>query len=758
MTWKLVRTKIDREQLGLEESLFSLANGYLGVRSNFEEGYNDEIESIKGTYINAFYEVVDIPYNEKHHGFPETKQKIVNVIDSQIMNIFLGEDEEPFNLFTGEIKSYKRILHMDQGYSERSIHWRSPKGKEVKIRFLRLVSFKQREVFSIQLTIEPVNFFGKVKVVSVVNGDVTNYTGKDDPRLSLRDSHILTVNDVKLEEDLAIVLAETKRSRLQTACITKHLVSEGTVQQKCSETKVETVITFMLSKPQTIEKRNVYVDTLRHGFSLVQKGVEIQQNLHNHTFDRLLQEQEDYLRDFWSHADVVIHGDDKVQEGIRFNIFHLLQAAGRDKFSNIAAKGLSGEGYEGHYFWDTEIYMIPVFILTKPELAKQLLIYRYSILDKARARAKEMGHRQGALFPWRTITGDECSSYYPASTAQYHISADIAYAFVQYYLATQDFAFFRDFAAEVLFETARLWLDTGHFLDGKFRIDAVTGPDEYTAIVNNNYYTNAMARYNLNWAKKAYDLLQEQAPDRLNELKNRLHIAEDEPIKWQQAADAMYLPYDEKLGINPQDDSFLNKAVWDFANTPEDKYPLLLYNHPLTLYRYQVCKQPDTILAHFLLDGIENEKTVKNSYLYYEKVTTHDSSLSSCIFSIMGAKIGDMDRAYKYFQETARLDLDNTQKNTHHGLHLANMGGTWMAIVFGFAGLRIKESGQLSLNPQLPESWDGYECLFQYQGRDVRLTVDKKEVTVSVTGEPLQIQIYQREYPVSGAITLPVRN
>jgi len=294
---------------------------------------------------------------------------------------------------------------MDQGYSERSIHWRSPKGKEVKIRFLRLVSFKQREVFSIQMTIEPVNFFGKVKVVSVVNGDVTNYTGKDDPRLSLRDSHILTVNDVKLEEDLAVVLAETKRSRLQTACITRHLVSEGTVQQECSETKVETVITFMLSKPQTIEKRNVYVDTLRHGFSLVQKGIEIQRNLRDHTFSGLLQEQEDYLRDFWSRADVVIHGDDKVQEGIRFNIFHLLQAAGRDKFSNIAAKGLSGEGYEGHYFWDTEIYMIPVFILTKPELAKQLLIYRYSILDKARARAKEMGHRQGALFPWRTITG-----------------------------------------------------------------------------------------------------------------------------------------------------------------------------------------------------------------------------------------------------------------------------------------------------------------------------------------------------------------
>lgn len=758
MSWKIIRTKLDPQQLNVEESLFSLANGYLGVRGNFEEGYDHGVDTIKGAYINAFYEIVDIPYNEKHHGFPSIKEKIVNVIDAQGLEIYLGEEEERFSLFAGEIQSYERILHLDKGYSERKIHWRSPKGKEVQITFRRLVSFTQRELFSIQVTLEPVNFFGKVKIVSAVDGNVSNYTNENDPRLARDDGHILSVTDVKVDGSHAVVVAETKRSQLQTACITTHAHSDGTISQVAQDKAVQTEITFQLAKVQTVEKRNVYVDSRRHGEDLVQQGMAIHQSLTGKSFSDLLQEQETYMQNYWSHADVVIHGDEKVQEGIRFNLFHLLQSAGRDACSNIAAKGISGEGYEGHYFWDTEIYMLPVFMLTKPELARQLLTYRYNILDHARARAKEMGHKQGALFPWRTITGQECSSYYPASTAQYHISADIAYAFVQYYLVSRDLEFFRDYAAEVLFETARLWIDTGHFLNDEFRIDAVTGPDEYTALVNNNYYTNAMAKYNLEWAKKAYDLLQKQYPDKLVELRKRINLQDEEPEIWQRAAKAMYLPYDEKLDINPQDDSFLQKAVWDFENTPKDRYPLLLNTHPLTLYRYQVCKQPDTVLAHFLLDGIEDLKTVKNSYLYYEKITTFDSSLSSCIFSIMGAKIGDMDRAYRYFMETARLDLDNTQKNTKDGLHLANMGGTWLAIIYGFAGLRIRESGQLSLYPQLPENWEGYECLFQYQGRDVKLQVDKNTITVSVTGEPLEIEIFNKGYTIKEQISINSKN
>lgn len=746
MSWKISSNSLQQDQLMVEESLFSLANGYLGVRGNFEEGYENKADSVRGTYINAFHEITEIPYGEKLYGFPSTQQKIVNIVDSQTIQLFLGEDEEPFNLFHGEVLSYERVLHLNKGYVERKIHWRSPKGIEVKLRFTRLVSFVRRELFAQRLEIEPVNFFGEIKIVSTVNGDVSNYVNDNDPRVAQGHAKLLKVVHSGTHNGYSVVECMAERSQLHTACITSHRLPGAKETTNVTETAVETVFETKLTNPLTFEKLNIYVDTLRHGNSLIEKGMDLQVDLREVTYENLLEEQTSYVQSFWSHADIVIHGDDKVQEGIRFNLYHLLQSAGRDRYSNIAAKGLSGEGYEGHYFWDTEIYMLPVFIMTKPDIAKQLLLYRYSILDRARERARELGHKKGALYPWRTISGGECSSYFPAGTAQYHISADIAYAFVQYYLATGDEAFFRDYGAEVLIETARLWIDTGHFKDGQFRIDGVTGPDEYTAIVNNNYYTNAMAKYNLEWAIKAYRFLEEKAPEALAQLKERLGIETEELKVWEEAAEKMYLPYDENLGIHLQDDSFLNKRIWDFENTPKEHYPLLLHYHPLVLYRYQVCKQPDTVLAHFLLDH-EDLDTVKNSYHYYEKVTTHDSSLSTCIFSIMAAKISDMKKAYHYFIQTARTDLDNTHGNTKDGLHLANMGGTWLAITFGFAGLRIKESG-LYFAPRIPEEWEGYETFLEYRGRSIQLKVDKRGITLDIKGSALEVQVFGRTYTI----------
>ena len=351
----------------------------------------------------------------------------------------------------------------------------------------------------------------------------------------------------------------------------------------------------------------------------------------------------------------------------------------------------------------------------------------------------EMGHEKGALFPWRTISGPESSSFFPAGTAQYHISADIAYSYIQYYLVTKDEAFLKEYMAEVLFETARLWGDVGHMKNGLFRIDSVTGPDEYTCVVNNNYYTNVMAKHNLLWAAKVYYLLKEEDGNHLKQLAERLELTELEVSKWTEAGEKMYLPYDETYKINAQDDSFLQKARWDLENTPKDKFPLLLNYHPLTLYRYQVCKQADTVLAHFLLEDEQDFETIKRSYDYYEQITTHDSSLSSCVFSIMASKLGYEKKAYDYFNETVRLDLDNTHGNTKDGLHMANMGGTWLAIVYGFAGLRVKEGG-LSLTPSLPSEWNSLDFHLQYQGRLLKIHMDRTEVTyLVIEGEALTI-------------------
>lgn len=729
MTWKLTSSKLDEQNLLIDESLFALGNGYLGIRGNFEEGYDHTFKSIRGAYINGFHDITEITYGEKLYAFPETQQKLLNVIDAQTVEIYI--DGEKLSLFEGEVISFERTLYFDQGFSERTVHWKSPHGKEVEIRIRRLVSFTKKELFAIDFQIIPLSQIDEIKIVSTVNGDVSNYVDKNDPRLASGHAKRLTVLDVRQDENINIIRNQTEVSKLEVACISESSASVGyNAENFVRDTKIEEVLTFPGGERIQYTKLNVFVDTLRHGANIVEAGIDILRSARSQTFNEHLDAQKEYLDHFWSNADVEIKGDESLQQGIRFNLFHLLQSVGKDGVSNIAAKGLSGEGYEGHYFWDTEIYILPIFTMTNPKMAKKLLKYRHSILDDAKARAKEMGHKQGALFPWRTISGTECSAFFPAGTAQYHISADIAYSYIQYYLVTGDLDFLKEFGAEVLFETARLWMDVGHFYEGTFRIDDVTGPDEYTCIVNNNYYTNAMAKWNLYWAAKVFELV------------DTVPVTEKEAKEWLEASDKMFLPYDDKLKINPQDDSFLQKAVWDFEGTPKEKYPLLLHFHPLTLYRYQVLKQADTVLAHFLLEDEQDLETMKNSYDYYEKITTHDSSLSYCVYSIMAAKLGYHEKAYNYFIETARLDLDNTHGNTKDGLHMANMGGTWLAIVYGFAGLRVKEGG-ISFAPFVPEKWEGYSFVVHYQDRKLKLELTKKELHISLLeGEELEVTVF----------------
>jgi alpha,alpha-trehalose phosphorylase len=747
MTWKVTRNELDNPDLLLAESVLAIGNGYLGIRGNFEEGYPELFSSIRGAYINAFHDETEIGYGEKLYGYPAMQQKILNVIDSQSVQVYL--DDEQFSLFEGEILHFERNLHMDAGFAERIVHWKSPKGKEVKLHYRRLTSFITRELFAISIRIEPGEGIRKVKIVSAVDGDVSNFVDVNDPRVASGHAKRLHVTEVRKEADFSIVKDLTYVTQLEVACVAAADIraEKYSYSSEAEGSRVEEIYICAGKRPIEFTKFNVYTDTLRHGSEVVEEGRMLQERLKGKSFEDLLMEQKKYMDRFWLHSDVEIDGDAALQESIRFNLYQLLQSVGKDQHSNISAKGLSGEGYEGHYFWDTEIFMFPVFLMTNPEIAKNLLLYRYSILESARARATVLGHKKGALFPWRTIDGPESSAFFPAGTAQYHISADVAYSYIQYYLVTRDEAFLKDVGAEVLFETARLWMETGHMSNGVFKIDSVTGPDEYTCIVNNNYYTNVMAKHNLLWAVKVYGMVKETDEMHLKELSERLSLTEEELAAWQAAGENMYLPYDETYQINAQDDSFLQKARWDLENTPKDKFPLLLHYHPLTLYRYQVCKQADTVLAHFLLEDEQDLETIKNSYDYYEQVTTHDSSLSYCVFSIMASKLGYREKAYHYFQETARLDLDNSHGNTKDGLHMANMGGAWLAIVYGFAGLRVKEYG-LCLSPSLPAEWNSFAFHFQFQNRLIFMRIEREAVKyLLVAGE--SVTIYQHGNPVA---------
>ncbi|MGM0688500.1 MAG: glycoside hydrolase family 65 protein [Bacillota bacterium] len=722
----------------LSETIFALGNGYIGIRGSFEEGFNrNSTRSIDGIYLNGFYESVPIPHAERGYGYALNTQTMLNVTDSKIIDLFL--EDECLNLQSGNLLEYKRTLDMKDGYQTRIIIWRSPRGREVKVTVKRLVPFSHRHLMAFQYQVEPLNFSGKITICSSLNGDVDNHTHEEyDPRFaaSLGDLCMVVCN-IKAVNTRAVMIQETRRSKLTLACaMENHLMEKKTpvVQTEQSENTVSTRFQFNAEKKEKVTMVK-YVSYYTSRDYPVEDLPDLAEKLVTKAriigFNALLDEQRHYCRRFWDTVGISIDGDPEAEQGLRFNLFHLLQSAGSNGQTGIAAKGLTSEGYDGHYFWDTEIYMLPLFCLVRPEEARKLLEFRYSILDHARSRARELSHERGALYPWRTIAGEEGSSYYPASTAQYHINAAIAYAINNYTEITGDFSFMLEYGAEIIFETARLWEDLGTYVPrrgNRFCFNEVTGPDEYTALVNNNCYTNLMAQWHLRFAYNTAQLLKQNYPDDYRRISEKIQLRDEEKQAWLLAAEYMYIPYDEAMQIHPQDDGFLDKEVWDFASTPAENYPLLLHYHPLVIYRFQVCKQPDIILAHFLLGDHFSLEQKRRDYKYYEPITTHDSSLSPSIFSIVSSELGFYEDAYRFFSISVRLDLDNIMKATHYGVHMANMAGSWACLVNGFAGMRIK-AGKLCFKPYLPQKLKQYrfriyfkKCLLEVYARENNIT------------------------------------
>lgn len=751
----VIKTDLFRpETLCREESLYHTANGYLGVRGNFEEGYPDGTGTVRGCYINAFYDTIDIKYPEKLFGFPETAQRLVNLPDLQTTRLYI--DDEEFSLFKGEIIEYLRELDMEAGVATRRVHWKSPKGRETLVTFKRMTSFAQPELFLTEIAVEPCKPFEScdLKIVSEANCAVYNFFDSHDPRLASEREQYIHKESAEIYGDIAVALSGTSKSGLQVASAMGHSVSAPAEIQTVLTTdgfKMEIALSLE-DKPAIIGKFCVYSDSRRHP-DCKERARSILNTAMVDGADALFAEQTQYLNRFWEKSGIVIHGDDRLAEGMAFNLYGLLQSAGRDAISNIPAKGLSGEGYEGHYFWDTEIYMFPFFLLTRPEHARTMLEYRHSILGSAREQAKILGHNKGALYTWRTITGSECSPYYPSGSAQYHINGDIALSFIQYYYATKDIGFMAEKGAEVLVETARLWVDAGVYnRAGRLCFNDVTGPDEYTCIVNNNYFTNISAKHNLLGAAYICDELKRE--NWFYDFAKRLNLGDTELEDFRKAAGDIYIPYDEKLDINPQDDSFLDKAKWDLKSTPKENFPLLTHYHPLCLYRSQVCKQADAILAHYLY-GDASESTIKNSYGYYEPITTHDSTLSKCVFSIMASYLNMPEKAYDYFLYTVRTDLDDTHGNTKDGVHTANMGGAYLSVVAGFAGLRIKRDG-LYFKFTLPKAWSGYEFSVKYEGSLLHISVMAGEAKLKLKdGKPVTVFVDETKYLVQNdALTI----
>ena len=745
--WRFVQAKLVPELIGRDEAIFTTSNGYIGIRGSFEE---DEPIQQRATFINGFHETWPIVYGEEAFGFAKTGQTMVPVTDASVIKLFI--DDEGFSLRHAYLSEFERSLDFRDGIMRRKLIWDTASGKQVQVESERLVSFPERHMAAVKYSITLLNDDAHIALFSDITCEQINQQdGEDDPRMDRQLMHNVYESAVQRVDGQRILLGhQTCNSQLKVLCGIDHEFQADTefnIKVRHDDFHGRVTYTGEAREGKTI---TLYKYITYHTSSpvptfedLADRAEQTLDRAMEYHFPKLVDLQRAYLDEFWDNSDIEITTNDpQINQNLRLHLFHLLSASARVQNSGIGAKGLTGSGYEGHTFWDLEIYMLPFLIYNIPRVAKNLLIYRYNMLDKARDWAKTL-NQEGAMFPWRTITGEEASAFFAAGTAQFHINADIAYAVRKYVEVTGDIEFLELYGAEILVETARLWADLGFFSkSGKFHIHGVTGPDEYSAIVNDNTFTNLMAKENMLYAYQAVHMLRTNRQESFEFLQRKTKLREEELDYWLRAAENMYTPYNEDLGINPQDFSFLEREKWDLENTPRHKFPLLLHYHPLVLYRFQVIKQADVVMAMFLLGHEFDDDLKRRNFDYYDPLTTGDSSLSASIQAIMANELGYADLATRYFTYAMFMDIADIGGNVGHGLHLASIGGIWMAVVYGVGGLR-DHGGEMHFNPKLNHAITAISFKLLVRGSRFKVDISPEQTTYTLLeGEP--IEVYHR--------------
>lgn len=736
--WSLVETRFDAEDLGVTESLFSVGNGYLGLRGNYEESRDFHAD---GTFVNGFHETWPILHAEEAFGLARIGQSIVNVPDPKVIRLYV--DDEPLQLSQADLLGYERRLDFRSGVMSRTLIWRTPSGKRVRVKSRRMVSFSQKHFAVMELEVTMLDGRGPVQISS----QLVNRQDRDlehpsvetpsgtiaDPRRGSQFSRRVLIPKVStMNEDTGRIRMGYRcaESGMTIGAVVDHEISAPTdvrTQAHLGDDEGKMIYRLQMEAGQTMRlTKSVSFHSAHHvpARELIDRCERTLDRAAEEGLDHQYEQQRTWLTEFWTRSDVQIHGHPAIQQAVRWNLLSIAQASARAETTGIPAKGLTGSGYGGHYFWDTEIYVLPFLTYTSPYASRNALLFRHHLLPWAHKRAMELS-QQGALFPWRTINGEEASAYYAAGTAQYHIDADISYGVSQYVGATGDTDFLCSQGIDILVETARMWADLGFWRqqngESTFHIHGVTGPDEYTTVVNDNTYTNVMARFNLRRAADAVQEVYDLDPEAYDQMVQRTDLVDEEVQEWRRAAEGMHIPFDEKVGIHPQDSRFLDREMWDVGNTPDEIRPLLLHHHPLVIYRFQVLKQADVVLAQFLQgeDFTAAEKLA--DFSYYDPITTGDSTLSAVAQSIMAAEVGYQDLAHEYFLQALFVDLADLHHNTADGVHVASVGGIWSTLVCGFGGFRDHGAGEWNFDPRLPADWD--ELNFRLTLRGTRLTV-----------------------------------
>lgn len=748
--WKIIEEGFDPHLNKVSESLFSIGNGRMGQRANFEETYSGE--TLPGNYVAGVYYPDKTRVGWWKNGYPEYFAKVLNAANWIGLNISF--DGELLDLNTSEVMEFKRVLDMKAGTLSRSFTAKLRSGKQVEVQAIRFCSMADDEIAALHYRITPLNFESPVRIEAFVDGDVKNQDANYDEKfwdevakVQTEDTDYLTL----ITRKTAFEVCTASRTTIMTGGLTPALnpVAKNKYLGRVFEGQAKTGVSIDIYKiVANVSSQNYPVDQLT-----AVAGTRIDQAAAK-GFDRLLQEQTAAWAIKWEAGDIIIEGDVAAQQAIRFNIFQLNQTyTGKDARLNIGPKGFTGEKYGGSTYWDTEAYCIPFYLSMAPqEVAKNLLVYRYKQLDKAIENAAKLGFKDGAaLYPMVTMNGEECHNEWEITFEEIHRNGAIAFAIFNYIRYTGDEGYLADYGLEVLIGIARFWKQRVNWSAAKqqYVMLGVTGPNEYENNINNNWYTNKMAAWCLNYATEAANKVKNIAPERYEEILVKTGLQEDQEFKdWLAVADQMYYPYDEQENVFLQQDGFMDKEQILVKDLPETERPLNQKWSWDRILRSCFIKQADVLQGMYFFEDEFELETLRRNFNFYESRTVHESSLSPCVHSILAARLNDEEKAYAFYLRTARLDLDDYNNDTEDGLHITSMAGTWMSVVEGFAGMRVRE-GRLIFNPFVPENWDSFSFTIGFRGVQLRLKISSDQVVVTnqsdailelvIFGQPHQI-------------------
>ncbi|MEK4976203.1 glycoside hydrolase family 65 protein [Bacillus sp. FSL K6-6540] len=750
--WSIIEEGFDPHTHEISESIFSIGNGFMGQRANFEESYSGS--SLQGSYMAGVYYPDKTRVGWWKNGYPEYFAKVLN--STNWIGIGIEIDGTPLDLAKCTVKDFVRELNMKEGFLSRRFTVVMEDGKELQIEAVRFVSIVRHEIGAIRYAVTPLNFAGELTVTPYLDGDVKNKDSNYDEKFWLevskeaaQGSAALTVKTKKLDFHVTSVMSyylvkNGAKLDLQAELIEKEKYAANRVSVPVSEGEAVTVYKYVAN----VTSRN-------HGFGeLVDAARAVLEPAVETGFEQLLKEQADAWGDKWKESDIVIEGDVAAQQAIRFNIFQLNQTySGEDDRLNIGPKGFTGEKYGGSTYWDTEAYCLPFYLSTADaSISRNLLIYRYKHLEKAKENARKLGFTKGALYPMVTMNGEECHNEWEITFEEIHRNGAIAYAIYNYVNYTGDFSYLGQYGLEVLVEISRFWEERVNYVPAKdqYMMLGVTGPNEYENNVNNNWYTNRIASWTMEYTLDVLEYLKENENSRYAELTAKLALQDAETAKWQDIISKMYYPVDEELGVFLQQDGFLNKELVPVKELDPAHLPLNQNWSWDRILRSVYIKQADVLQGLFFLGDRYDLATKKRNFDFYEPFTVHESSLSPCVHSILACELGYQEKAYEMYLRTARLDLDNYNNDTEDGCHTTSMAGTWMSVVHGFGGLRVKD-GVLHLNPFIPGHWSSFSFKVMFRGSRLKVNVKGHEtLIVNETDTPAVLNVNGKEYAISG--------